>query len=197
MKIIDIVITIISGEAAAIVFSDFLGDYPAFLFLRWVFLFSLPVLGVLVYWLCDLVSKKFIPLLQFLKYCLVGVISVLFDLKVFEFFIWIFGSSVGILAGTAKSISFLIATFSKFVGNKYWTFEKPDKTAIRQEFISFLIITFLGLIIDVGGYFFFYRVVGPQFGLSINLWSKVSVILSGVFAAIWNFLGYKFIIFKK
>jgi putative flippase GtrA len=195
MKLLDIIIAVVSGEAAALVFSEFFGE-KAFI-LMWFFLFLGPVLAIISLWLADFFAKKFLFVSQFVKYCLIGIIAMLADLKIFDFLIFIFGFNVGMISGVSKGISFLISVFVKFLGNKYWTFEESKKEGISKEFIAFLLVTFFGLIIDVTGFFFFARILGPQFGVSTQIWAKISVVLAGICAAIWNFLCYKFIIFKK
>jgi hypothetical protein len=39
--------------------------------------------------------------------------------------------------------------------------------------------------------------MGPQFSIQTKIWEELSIILAALVAAIWNFLGYKFIVFKK
>src|SRR3989344_5833308 len=63
--------------------------------------------------------------------------------------------------------------------------------------LQFFMVTLVGLVIDVGFFYYFTKITGPQFGASNALWIKISVIFAAIMAAIWNFLGYKFLVFKK
>lgn len=198
MRLSDIIITVISGEAIAIIFSDLLKDNKSvFDIVKWLFLFLMPVLAIIVFWLVEKISRRFVFIIQFAKYCLVGIIVTLVDLKVFEFLIWILGSAVGAVSGLSKAVSFLVATSAKFLGNKYWTFEEREKQNMGREFFCFFIVTVIGLLVDVMAYLFFAKTIGPQLGISLMIWEKISVILAAISAAIWNFLGYKIIIFRK
>jgi len=39
--------------------------------------------------------------------------------------------------------------------------------------------------------------IGLQFGISLEVWATVGVVIATFFSMSWNFLGYKFIVFKK
>jgi len=198
MKLTDILITIVCGEALALLAADFLKEYEGvFEIAKWTFLFLFPVLSIIVFWFVDLISKKLPFLLQLAKYFLVGVIATLIDLKVYGLLTWFFGLELAMIIGVSKGISFLVSVLVKFIGNKYWAFEETKKEGIKEEFSKFLIVTFIGLLIDLGFFFYFSKILGPQFGISSEVWVKISVILAAVVAAAWNFLSYKFIVFKK
>ncbi len=128
---------------------------------------------------------------QAVKHLIVGAIATLFDLAVFTLLAIVFNPLL------SKGISFLFSTAIKYWGNKYWAFAKPEKENWRKELFSFIIITLVGLLIDVGVFYYFTNMLGPQFLLSVALWTKVSVVMAAVVAALWNFLGYKFLVFKK
>ncbi len=94
----------------------------------------------------------------------------------------------------AKAFSFLVAVCIKYFGNKYWAFKKPETIEIRKEIVIFLLATAVGLAINLLSFSFF---VNINTGFSVNLWRQISVIFAMGVTAIWNFLSYKFIVFKK
>ena len=65
------------------------------------------------------------------------------------------------------------------------------------EVFQFFTISLGGMVIDVIAFFFFVKVMGPQFEIPPVVWVKFSVIFAGIAAAFWNFLGYKHYVFKK
>lgn len=93
-----------------------------------------------------------------------------------------------------KAISFLVAAVIKYFGNKYWAFNKPERSEVGKETVQFLAVTLIGLLINVASFALFVRMGA---GLSAELWRQVSVILAMLVTAIWNFCGYKFLVFKK
>jgi putative flippase GtrA len=96
----------------------------------------------------------------------------------------------------SKAISFIIATLTKYWANKHWAFEKHEKEGIK-EMAQFFIVTLIGLALDLLAFYYFIKIMGPQFQMPVKVWTELSIILAALAAALWNFLGYKFIVFKK
>jgi len=197
MKLFDIILAIICGEAAALILGDFLIEYDSLHIIRWTLLFLVPILGIALLWATDKIVKKYKFTSEIVKYLLIGMVSVLVDLKIFELLIWIIALEIPIVFGVVKGISFLISVCVKFIGNKYWVFQETARERIKEEFIRFLLFTFIGLLIDIGGFLYFSKILGPQFNISEGAWIKISVVLAALAAAIWSFLSYKFLVFKK
>jgi len=65
------------------------------------------------------------------------------------------------------------------------------------EFSQFFVITLISGGIHVGVASLVVNVIGSQFGVSPFVWATVGKILGITVASVWNFLGYKFIVFKK
>lgn len=202
MKAVDVIFALICGRIVAELAHDFLIGYGIEIgYYKWLLYFLLPVVSLICLWLAYLIGKKLLFVFQAAKYFLIGIFVTVVDLKIFELLLWIFsffaipiGSIMPIIS---KTISFLISTYIKYWGNKHWTFEKPEKEGIRQELFQFIIVTVIGLGLDVGSFFYFTKIMGPQLGAPEDVWIKLSVILAALVAAVWNFIGYKFMVFKK
>lgn len=195
MKLADIVFSFAGGLMASFLISDFLKEWGISLGLYYFLLLCilLSFLILLCLWLAYLVSSKFLFIFQAVKHLLVGMVATIIDLKIFELLIWLFIP----IPLISKGVSFLVATFFKYWGNKYWAFQKHEKENTRREVTQFFLITLVGLIIDVGFFFYFVKIMGSQFEIPTIIWIKLSVIFAALIAALWNFLGYKFIVFKK
>jgi len=205
VKIVDVIFALIAGRIIGFLADDFLMEWGVNTGIYWdlVIWIAFPLFSLFCLWMAFLIGDhpsrrasdgqgKFLFVFQAAKFFLVGAVATVLDLKIFEFLVWFF--SIYILA---KVISFIIATFLKYWGNKYWAFLKHEKENIHKEIIRFFLITFIGLIIDVAVFYYLTRIMEPQFALSYVIWTKLSVIFAGVAAALWNFLGYKFLVFKK
>ena len=127
---------------------------------------------------------------QIAKHITVGAGATLVDLGIFELIL----SWLAPLPLLANGISFFIATCIKYVGNKYWTFQKHEREKMATEVAIFFFVTSIGLLIDVTIFHFVSQLATP---LSDDIWRKISVILAAGVAAIWNFSADKFIVFKK
>jgi putative flippase GtrA len=92
-------------------------------------------------------------------------------------------------------VSFIIVTIFKYFANKYWAFEKTEKERMEKEFGIFFLITAISGIIQVGVasllFKFLILIVSPL------LAGNIGKILGIVVASIWNFICYKFLVFKK
>lgn len=193
MRKIDIIFAILSGEGVAWLVSGILRDYGVETgILVWVLAVSLPILTVLGVWVAYLIGQRFLFVFQLAKFVLIGVLATLLDLGVFKLLGLAFLLNVSLI----KGISFLVATFAKYWGNKFWAFEKKEKEGIGREIIQFYIFTAVGLAINVGAFSFLLDVVGPQFGAPLEAWKTIAVIIAAIVVSAWNFLTYKFIVFK-
>ena len=192
MKVVDILFALICGRIVAQIAHDFLIGYGIEIgYYKWILYFILPIISLVCLWLAYLIGKKLLFVFQAAKYILIGVFVTIVDLKLFEWLIWIINPIA------SKGISFLISTFIKYWGNKHWTFEKLEKDVIWQEIFKFIIVSVVGLGLDIGSFYYFTKIMGSQFGTPENLWMKLSVIFAALVAATWNFIGYKFLVFKK
>ena len=204
MKKIDIVLAILTGLQLAILtcglikssgVEDFYGlDASTF---SMILIISLPILATVGLWVCSLIGEEFEFIYQIAKFFLIGVLATLFDLSVLNFLMWIFGRATGLFFSIFKGISFLAATIAKYWGNKIWAFEKKETEEVGREVGLFFAITLVSLGINVGIASFLVNISGPQFGLSTEIWANVAAIIAAIAGATWNFLGYKFIVFKE
>ncbi len=165
--------------------------------LTWILFLTLPVLAVFCLWIAELIGKKFPFVFQLAKFLLIGALATLLDLGVLNLLITIFQKAEGLVFSVSKGISFLVATFAKYWANKFLAFEQKEMAGVEKEFAQFFIVTFIGLGVNVGVASLVVNVVGPQFGLPPQVWASVGGIAAAFAGFAWNFLGYKFIVFKK
>jgi putative flippase GtrA len=204
MKKQDLILALVTGLILGLFFSSFLKNTGLELVfgikigvLTWILLFIFPVLSVLGLWIAWLIAKKLPFVYQLAKFLLIGAAATLLDLGVLNFLILSFGLAKGTAYSIFKAVSFIIATVAKYWANKFLAFEKKEMSGVRKEFTQFFIITLIGLGINVGVASFVVNNIGPQFGLSPELWANVGGIAAAIVGFAWNFLGYKFIVFKK
>lgn len=199
MKVTDIIFSLVAGRFVGFLLSDFLREWgiELLLFENLILWIILPFFSLFCLWLAYLIGKKFLFVFQAAKHLLIGALAMVVDLKIFEFLVWLLTLFAPINPLISKGISFLLATLLKYLGNKYWAFQKHEKENLNKEAIQFLRITLLGLLMDIGIFYYLVKITGPQLNLSLEGWVKLSVIFAALAAALWNFLGYKFLVFKK
>jgi len=198
MKKIDIILALVIGEVIAWFFYGILKNLGFEIrFLGLILVIFFPILALLGIWIAWLLGKKFLWIFQTAKFLLIGALATLVDLGVLNLLIWISGLAAGLPFSIFKGISFIVATCSKYLGDKFWAFEKMEKIGIGKEFNQFFIVTLIGLGINIGAASLIVNVAGPQFGLTEKIWANIGAILAAFVSAVWNFLAYKFIVFKK
>ena len=198
MKKIDIVLSLITGEVAAWFFFGIfkkLGVEAKALY--WVLPVLFPILSLLGLWICFLLRKKFLWIFQVAKFFLIGVLATLVDLEVLSILIFASGATRGLYYSVFKGISFLFATCVKYSGDKFWVFEKMEKKEMGKEFGQFLLVTLVGMGINVGIASLVVNLISPPGSFSPEIWATFGAIVAAFGAAAWNFLGYKFVVFKK
>lgn len=163
----------------------------------WLLAIIFPVLAVLGLWIASLIGKRILSIYQLAKFLLIGVVATIFDLGILALFIQFSGITGGIYFRIFKSVSFIIATGLKYVPDKLWAFKKHGSAGIAKEFTQFFVVTLIGLGINVYIASLIVDQIGPQFGLPAKLWANLAGIGAVLATFVWNFIGYKFFVFKK
>ena len=150
------------------------------------------------------------------KFAIVGVINTLIDVVILNSLVFLGFTVVLMIFGQkfliANIISVAIAMINSFILNKQWTFKTEGGNIYKQVF-QFLAITIIGMFIIHQIIFnaLYYKL--PQISnliISIIHFLKLNSIFPDSFVAlnfakviaiigslIWNFIGYKFIVFKN
>lgn len=201
MKKIDIILALITGEGVAWLFVWLIKNSPNINlpFLYWLLPISFPVLAVFAIWISYLIGKRFLVVYQLAKFLLIGAFFAIFDLIILNVLLEYFGISKeeALKYAVFVATSFVIATIVKYVADKYWAFEKSERRQMGLEFGKYFIITLISGGIQVGVASLIFAIVPSLFGMTGLVAGNVGKIGGIIVASTWNFLGYKFIVFKK
>jgi len=163
----------------------------------WILIITLPFISLLGLFISYLIGKKYLFVFQIAKFFLIGVLSTLLDLGIMNIIILLFGGVVGWAYNLSKASSFLIATTSKYWADKMLAFENKETHNVKKEFAQFLTITIISLFINVGVASFIVNNIHPQFGFNLIIWANIGAIVASIIGSLWNFVGYKYIVFKR
>lgn len=133
---------------------------------------------------------------QIAKFAEVGILNTAIDFGILNVLIWLTGITSGWAIAPLNAVSFMSATTNSYFWNKFWTFRK-EGGARRREFLQFLIISVIGIGINTGIVVAGTGLVSPMFELSAGAWANLTKVLATLVSMTWNFLGYKFIVFKQ
>jgi putative flippase GtrA len=144
--------------------------------------------------------KNILVLFQAGKFVLVGILNTLIDLGVLNLLMFLTGITSGLWYSVFKGISFITAVINSYIFNRSWTFKGSGQENKNKEFLQFFIISCIGFGINVGVASLIVNVVANQFvylGFSSKIWANLGALAATGCGMIWNFIGYKFFVFKK
>lgn len=166
--------------------------------IRVYLLFGLPVLFLIVTWIFTFLSRTFSKLgflKQAGKFLMVGFLNTTVDFGIINSLI----SYTGIVQGSTlvlfNTISFSIAVTNSYFWNRMWVFENKEDASVGQ-FSKFVITTLISLLINNLIVYTLATHVTPLFGLDQKTWVNLAKAFATAFTMVWNFLGYKFVVFR-
>jgi putative flippase GtrA len=145
-------------------------------------------------WICAMIAKAWKAFYQFGQFAAVGTLNSFIDIGVLNLETYLYGGA-GVstaLFAVFKAISFLCATTNSFVWNRNWTFGSTDKVN-AGEVTGFYTVAIIGWAANVA-VATFVKSIGPGTKLWVDIVSPIAGILV---TFIWNFVGYKYFVFKK
>ena len=155
-----------------------------------------PLLSFSGLFVSSLVLKKIPVLFQAAKFLLVGALNTFVDLGVLNLLILLFSVEAGFLFSIFKGSSFAVAVINSYAWNKYWTFESAagDK---KKEFSKFLVVSIIGFILNVGIASLLVNILKAPEGIDPKVWANIAALFATIASMVWNFTGYKLMVFKK
>ncbi|MDP1629513.1 MAG: GtrA family protein, partial [bacterium] len=81
--------------------------------------------------------------------------------------------------------------------NKFWTFKGAGADEGAKDFAQFLFVSLIGMGLNTAIVYFLTTAVGAPAGISPALWENIAKAIGIPVNLTWNFLGYKFWVFKK
>ena len=114
---------------------------------------------------------------------------------------FLLSASTGITSGNGiiplNMISFTLATTNAYYLNKHWSFNDDSKFDHHRKFTLFLLVAVVALILNTLIVRFITTDVQVLKGFGDHQWLFAAKLAASVFSFTVNFLGYKFIVFKK
>ncbi len=147
-------------------------------------------------WISSLIAKKIPVFLQIAKFAATGALNTFIDLGILNILLIAFSVTAGVWYAVFKGISFTVATINSYLWNKYWTFESKANANVK-EFGQFLVVSVIGFGVNVASASFIVNVIHPLAGFTPARWANVGALSATIISLVWNFIGYKFIVFKK
>ncbi len=172
---------------------------PVSAFLFALILALLCVSGITVGFLLSKISPKLRFFFQLAKFGIIGVTNFIVDLGIFSLLIWITHVSSGTSILLFKTASVSVAIINSYIWNKFWSFEekRTDEAVIRRQFFQFIAVSVVGLVLNAGITYSFITFAGGFLDVTPELWATISSAIASVAVLSWNFIGYKFFVFRR
>ena len=130
------------------------------------------------------------------RFAVVGLINTIFDLTVLNILIVLthMGRD-GIWFALFKAISFLVALLNSYFINQGWTFGGSAAKRSVSQAGQFLLMSLFGAVINVTSASYVATFISPVHGTE-RYWPSFAALAGTAFAFIFNFVGYKHIVFS-
>jgi putative flippase GtrA len=141
--------------------------------------------------------KKYPFIRQFVPFIIIGLINTVIDFSILNIESYLTGITEGSYMFLLNAVSFSVATTNSYFMNKKWSFQDVSSKGTGKKFSQFLLISVIGMLINSSIVYTITTFVSPVLGLSSSLWMNLAKAGATGISLIWNFLGYKFLVFKK
>lgn len=155
-------------------------------------LFS-PVLAILGMFVAYFIGRKSAIFWQFCRFVLVGVLNTSIDFGILNLLVAATGITGGPSIIPLNALAFSAAVTNSYFWNRRWVFASRH----GGNFVLFLIITIIGIGINSAVVFLITTFVSPLAGLDRTLWVNVAKVLATGVSLVWDFTGYRLIVFKR
>lgn len=121
---------------------------------------------------------------QFMRYLVVGGGAFAVDFGL----LFILTEKVQLNYLVSATASFLVGVAVNYIGSVLWVFSSRKLKSVKIELILFVIISGIGLLLNIGLIWVLTEVLGMMY--------LVSKLISAVIVVVWNFVGRKLILFR-
>lgn len=146
-------------------------------------------------------SEASFKIAQFFRFATIGVLNTIVDFVVLNILIAFFGSSKNsILYAFFKAMAFVAAVVNSYFFNKFWVF-RASKSGLRSKTEGFLFATVstVGFLINVSVFsVVLFFLTSTVYGMQhTQIVSNIAAFVGTLVVLMFNFVGYKFIVFKS
>ena len=164
---------------------------------------SLLVVGVPFLWVIGVgisqIIARYIPFFNQLgKFVAVGVLNTALDFSILNFVSRLTGITAGLVIGWVNIPGFLVSVVNGYFWGRLWVFPRQDQNRnLLIDFPKFLAVTGVGLFINSGLIILVTTYIPIPAGIRSEVWLNIAKVIATAFTLVWNFMGYKFFVFRK
>jgi len=154
----------------------------------------IPVVWVFGIWLGNFLSR-FLPVMtQFSRFAAVGFLNFSIDAGIFNLISLVTGITSGFQLGGVNIPGFIAAASNSYLWNKFWVFKRVGERKF-DDAGKFAVVTVLGVVINSLVVVVMTTYIPPVANLRPEGWATLAKVVAAAVGLVWNFVGYKFIVF--
>jgi len=168
-------------------------------YLPYLLMVGLPLLWILALIVGRILSRWLAWIYQFVKFCILGFLNTAIDFGVLNLISFYMGLTGGFIIAGVNVPGFVIAAVNSYFWNKFWVFSKERKEGEYIDYsdiFTFIIVMVSGIIINGAVVVLVTTYIHPVLGFSAARWLNIAKVFATAFNLVWNFLGFKFLVFK-
>jgi putative flippase GtrA len=135
------------------------------------------------------------PLLQLLRFCIVGGLNTFVDVLVFNLLILGLPTQDNGLLVIYNSLAYLVGAVNSFCWNKLWTFQQRSSVT-NGQLARFAMVTSLGILCN-DAFLWLATTLFTSFSLTSFLWVNVAKVCAIAGSVAVSYLGMRFSVFPK
>ena len=135
------------------------------------------------------------PLLQLLRFCIVGGLNTFVDVLVFNLLILGLPTQDNGLLVIYNSLAYLVGAVNSFCWNKLWTFQQRSSVT-NGQLARFALVTSLGILCN-DAFLWLATTLLTSFSLTSFLWVNVAKVCAIAGSVAVSYLGMRFSVFPK
>lgn len=157
------------------------------------------IIGITVGFLLSKISSRLRFFFQLAKFGIIGATNFIVDLGIFSLLIWVTHISTGGSIVLFKVASVSVAIVNSYIWNKFWSFgeKHTDESTVRRQFFQFIAVSLVGLVLNAGITYSLITFAAGFMSVSPETWATISSAIASITVLSWNFIGYKFFVFKR
>lgn len=164
----------------------------------WPVLMLLPLAAALLFalgvWLSNFLSRWLGFMAQLGKFAAVGFLNTAIDFGVLNLLSAATGVTSGFIIGGVNTPGFIVAVINSYFWNKFWVFRGREGTL--RDFPKFMAVSIGGLLLNSGVVILATTYVPASASFGEAAWLNFAKFFATVLVFVWNFLGYKFLVFR-
>src|SRR3989344_1556963 len=133
---------------------------------------------------------------QFTKFSAVGSLNAVLDFGLLNLLSFMFKIYSGPMLAVFNIFSVAIAMTNSYLMNKFWSFQSQGPVT-KKEFTRFFFVSLITISVNTLVVYILTTSITPPESLSKEVWENIAKLAAVPVTLVFNFCGYKFIVFKK